>query len=64
MRNTWLMRMTVLPILVLAMLGGPGSANAQEGDALLASLQATEITARDLKALHYMQNAHGQLDEW
>lgn len=31
---------------------------------MLASLNATAITARDIKTLHYVQNAHGQLDEW
>ncbi|NND61085.1 MAG: hypothetical protein HKN49_12540 [Gammaproteobacteria bacterium] len=52
-------------ILVLALTGGAGSAGAkEEGATLLASLNATEITARDLKALHYVQNAHGQLNEW
>ncbi len=58
-------RLPVLMILLLALTGGTGSAGAtEEGATLLASLNATEITARDLKALHYVQNAHGQLDEW
>lgn len=63
--DTWFKRIPVLPILVLALLVGPGSADARdEGTALVASLKATDITARDLKTLHYVQNAHGQLDEW
>lgn len=28
------------------------------------ALNAKTITARDLKTLHYMENAHGQLEEW
>lgn len=50
-------------ILVLGMSTGSVDATQARGD-LVASLQATEITARDLKTLHYVQNAHGQLDEW
>lgn len=30
----------------------------------VAALNARPIDARDLKTLHYMENAHGQLEEW
>ncbi|NNF15093.1 MAG: hypothetical protein HKN70_00025 [Gammaproteobacteria bacterium] len=30
----------------------------------VAALHAKTINARDLKTLHYMENAHGQLEEW
>lgn len=58
-------RISVLMTLVLVLAGGAAGASATDERAiLLASLNATDITARDLKALHYVQNAHGQLDEW
>lgn len=31
---------------------------------VVAALDDVTISAKDLKTLHYMQNAHGQLDEW
>lgn len=58
-------RMSILMILVLVLAAGAAGASATDERAtMVASLNATEITARDLKALHYVQNAHGQLDEW
>lgn len=60
-----LKRATALSIMLLALGGGAVSAGASdEGATMLASLNSTQINARDLKALHYVQNAHGQLDEW
>lgn len=40
------------------------AASSPSRDALAQALDATTISARDLKTLHYLQNAHGQLEEW
>lgn len=55
----------LLSFLLLAGLGITGNASAADGETtVVASLGATAITSRDLKTLHYVQNAHGQLEEW
>lgn len=61
----WLKQARNLSVIVLMLSGGAVNAGATEAEpAILASLNATELTARDIKTLHYVQNAHGQLDEW
>lgn len=63
--DSWLIRLRGLVLIALVLGVSPAIAGASEGGSgPLAELNATEITARDLKTLHYMQNAHGQLDEW
>ena len=60
-----LKQMASLSVLLLVLGGGATVAGAtDDGKAMLALLNTTEINARDLKTLHYVQNAHGQLDEW
>ncbi|NNF52004.1 MAG: hypothetical protein HKN59_06170 [Gammaproteobacteria bacterium] len=61
----WLKQTKNLAFIVLMLSAGAVKAGAADtGAAMLASLNATELTARDIKTLHYVQNAHGQLDEW
>lgn len=59
--------MTIKTLLTAALLSAlaltPVQAAAPDQHAL-ASLSGVTITARDLKTLHYMENAHGQLEEW
>lgn len=38
--------------------------NTQNSATAVAALNARPIDARDLKTLHYLENAHGQLEEW
>ena len=41
-----------------------GLAQAGDKNTVLAALSKAEITGRDVKTVHYVENAHGQLDEF
>ncbi len=53
---------TLLAVAANEALAGAEPAPRQPSTA--ATLDAVAIDARDLKTLHYMENAHGQLEEW
>lgn len=50
----------------LLLAGTTAAAKAVEGapETHYAALESAHINARDLKTLHYVENAHGQLEEW
>ncbi|NNF60520.1 MAG: hypothetical protein HKO55_03375 [Gammaproteobacteria bacterium] len=53
-----------LPFLLALLLMPASFASAGPLHPVAASLQAAGIDARDLKAIGYVENAHGQIDEW
>lgn len=57
------MRKIFLAVLLSVALA-PVTAKTQDVNDVLAELSAAEITAKDVKTLHYVENAHGQLDEF
>lgn len=54
-----------LTIVVLALLiVGTAPAGTQQPQRPVIELQTSQLTAKDLKTIQYVENAHGQLDEW
>ena len=54
----------LLAAVAVSVVDPAGAAPDRNVDDLLAALDATAIDAKALKTLGYVQNAHGQLDEW
>lgn len=59
-------RVTTTFFITLLLAAGfvPATAALQDTNDMLAELGAAEVSAKDIKTLHYVENAHSQLDEF
>ncbi|MBT8143804.1 MAG: hypothetical protein KJO55_03825 [Gammaproteobacteria bacterium] len=57
-------RITTAALVMLITCAAPASDTPARDHRIAMVLQSADLSAKDLKTIHYIENAHGQLDEW